>query len=82
MFNGWSKTVDGSVDYDDEATVKNLTTEFETVTLYAVWGDANAKLTLPTPVREGYKFKGWKGINEIVYDGGEVYTPTSTKSKA
>ncbi len=35
-FIGWSITSDGSVQYNDQASVKNLTTE-TSITLYAVW---------------------------------------------
>ncbi|AGN26914.1 hypothetical protein A3206_03415 [Candidatus Methanomassiliicoccus intestinalis] len=38
IFIGWSKTPDGSVDYRDQASVSNLTSENKAeVTLYAVW---------------------------------------------
>lgn len=38
QFMGWSELKDGTVDYENEANIKNLTTDNdETVTLYAVW---------------------------------------------
>lgn len=38
LFQGWSTTADGDVEYADGATVLNLTSEDEaTVTMYAVW---------------------------------------------
>ena len=36
-FSGWSKTKNGTVVYKDGASIKNLTTGTETITLYAVW---------------------------------------------
>ena len=42
-FLGWSKTQTGSKDFDDGASVKNLTTVHNsTVTLYAVWNACSA----------------------------------------
>ena len=38
MFAGWATSKDGTKVYNDEASVKNLTTENnKTITLYAVW---------------------------------------------
>ena len=37
VFDGWSKTVNGDIDYVDEQSVKNLSTTESDVTLYAIW---------------------------------------------
>ena len=56
-FNGWSLASLGSIDYEDRAEVKNLTTEYNgTVTLYAKWG---GEIVLPIATWPGYIFLGW-----------------------
>lgn len=58
VFNGWSKTSSGSVVYENEERVDKLTTIAEsTVNLYANW--TLGSVTLPTPTKTGYDFKGW-----------------------
>ncbi|MDO4963115.1 MAG: InlB B-repeat-containing protein [bacterium] len=95
-FQGWSTTTDGDVEYEDKATVNNLTEENEaTITLYAVWSinkykitfdskggntfdtieqNYNTEITLPTPTKEGYTFKGW-------YDSDEEFKSTTMPAK-
>ena len=77
-FNGWAKTVDGAKAYNDKASVSNLTsTKGGIVNLYAMW---SGTLTLPTPTRTGYTFKGWYTAasgGTKVGNGGDSYTPTS-----
>jgi uncharacterized repeat protein (TIGR02543 family) len=67
-FNGWATTENGEKVYDDEAGVKDLTSEAgATVPLYAVWTIPEEKESMPTPnTRKGssgsdvtYRFLGW-----------------------
>ena len=56
-FIGWARSQGGSVEYRDEANVKNLTSGSE-ITLYAKWGTPN-KIYLPNAGRVGYSLLGW-----------------------
>ena len=78
-FNGWATSANGAKEYNNQQTVKNLTTtNGATVTLYANW--TLGSVTLPTPTRAGYTFAGWypsaTGGSKIG-DAGEKYTPTA-----
>ena len=49
-------------------------------TLYAVWNNTNANITLPTPTKTGYTFEGWysdSAKTTKVGSAGSSYTPTS-----
>ena len=65
--------------YPNSATVNNLsTTANYTVPLYANW--TLGSVTLPTPTREGYEFKGWysdSALTNSVGGAGASYTPTA-----
>ena len=43
LFLGWAKTKNGAVAYKDEASVRNLAKNGETVTLYARWAKKEEK---------------------------------------
>lgn len=74
-FNGWATTASGAVVYADGAQVKNLTpTAGATVNLYANW--AAKSVTLPTPTRTGYTFKGWATSADATSGTTGTYTPT------
>lgn len=79
-FNGWATSASGSVVYSDGESVKNLTpVKNGTVNLYAKW--TRGSITLPTPTRTGYTFRGWYTDatgGTGVGDAGADYSPTST----
>ena len=77
-FNGWATSATGAVVHTDKKTVSNLATS-GTVNLYANW--TLGSVTLPTPTRIGYTFKGWYTASSggtLVGAGGASYTPEST----
>ena len=71
-FNGWLCSKDGKT-YADEAEVKNLTDESETITMTAQWTDKT--VTVPETERENYIFLGWFDGQGNEYTG--TFTPTS-----
>ena len=89
-FAGWSTTQDGTSEYPDGASVKNLTAENgKTITLYAVW---TAKKVIPAfdsgdTAVQSHKYDGSakqyaltsdiKGF-DITYKQGETVVPTPT----
>lgn len=74
-FLGWATSPNGSVEYRDEANVKNLTSDSE-ITLYAKWGAPN-KIYLPNAVRTGYSLLGWYTEGgESKGTSGDEYQPT------
>ena len=74
-FNGWATNPTGSKVYNDKQNVKNLSsTNNATINLYALW--SSTSVTLPSPTRDGYIFKGWSD-GENVYTGGFSYTPNN-----
>ena len=79
VFNGWARSADGAAVFTDGQSVSNLTTSQNgTVNLYAKW--ANGNVTLPTPTRTGYTFKGWYSAatgGTKIGNGGDTYTPTA-----
>lgn len=79
VFNGWARSADGAAVFTDGQSVSNLTTSQNgTVNLYAKW--ANGNVTLPTPTRTGYTFKGWYSAESggtKIGNGGDTYTPTA-----
>lgn len=79
VFNGWARSADGDAVFTDGQSVSNLTTSQNgTVNLYAKW--ANGNVTLPTPTRTGYTFKGWYTAatgGTKIGNGGDTYTPTA-----
>lgn len=55
VFTGWSTTSNGSVEYSDGASIKNLTsTNGDTVTLYAVWRKANPYTQIKKNAQNSY----------------------------
>lgn len=57
-FLGWAVKKDGPVCYSDNETIKNITTQNEKITLYAVW--SQEQVILPTlSDMAGYHFVGW-----------------------
>jgi len=57
-FMGWSTQKNGVVRYADGETVKNISAQNGTVTLYAVWSEESVALpSLAAPM--GYHFLGW-----------------------
>ena len=89
-FAGWSTIQDGTSEYPDGASVKNLTAENgKTITLYAVW---TAKKVIPAfdsgdTAVQSHKYDGFakqyaltsdiKGF-DITYKQGETVVPTPT----
>ena len=89
-FAGWSRTTDGNKEFNDEESVKNLTTvNNDVVTIYAKWtsnkytitfnangGDAWSSTTCSSPS----KLSGTTCTKEITYDGeyGTLPTPERT----
>ena len=71
-FNGWLCSKDRKI-YADEAEVKNLTDESETITMTAQWTDKT--VTVPETERENYIFLGWFDGQGNEYKG--TFTPTS-----
>lgn len=76
-FSGWATSSDGSVAYDNQQSVINLTeTANGSFNLYAIWGDADSvKLLTPTK-SDGSQFEGWYDGKSRVGLAGESYTPT------
>ena len=71
-FNGWLCSKDKKI-YADEAEVKNLTDESETIKMTARWTDKT--VTVPETERENYIFLGWFDAQGNEYKG--TFTPTS-----
>ncbi len=64
-FLGWSLTPNGDVDFEDEETILNYTSEDGAeINLYAVWSPCD--VTLPDIARENYKFYGWSTLADDV----------------
>lgn len=79
-FLGWSTEKNGTVEYSDNATLKNITNKSKTITLYAVWSEETVDLPeISAPL--GYRFLGWaenpeakKGFQQIrISDSKELY---------
>ena len=74
-FNGWATSASGAKVYSDKQSVSNLTsTNNGAVTLYANWTPES--ITLPTPTRTGYTFKGWATSATATSGVTGSYTPT------
>ncbi|MCR4612016.1 MAG: hypothetical protein K5644_08985, partial [Lachnospiraceae bacterium] len=72
-FNGWLRT-DTSTLYQPNSSFNNLGEVNSTVNLVGGWSIKS--VTLPTPERDGYEFKGWEEQESgTIYDGGDSYTP-------
>jgi uncharacterized repeat protein (TIGR02543 family) len=83
-FVGWALTADGDAEYDDGATIANLTSEDgTTVTLYAVW-EANPVVYTPTKTEpEEVTVNVTKGENgEQAAIEVTIPTTTTTTEKA
>ena len=81
-FVNWNTKADGTgTKYENEATVKNLTTVNNgVVNLYAIWNSASVTYV---PTRTGYVFDGWfedAGCTKEITDSKGVYTPTANKT--
>ncbi len=76
-FKGWS--ADSSATSGSAAGASFTPTASGTV--YAIWGDTTntySSVTLPTPTKTNYKFKGWStSAGGTVVSTGGSYTPTS-----
>ena len=50
-----------------------------TTTMYAIWSESvtNGSITLPTPTRTGYTFKGWSTSSSATSGSTGSYTPTA-----
>ena len=79
-FNGWATTASGAKVYNNQQSVNNLTTTNNgSVPLFANW--TLGTVTLPTPTRAGYTFKGWykeAACTTLAGNGGAIYTPTAS----
>jgi uncharacterized repeat protein (TIGR02543 family) len=76
-FLGWAESSTGKKKYNDQAYVKNLTTEDE-ITLYALWANTYNAIKLPNASRLGYKLDGWyySESDETSEEGyNDTYTP-------
>jgi uncharacterized repeat protein (TIGR02543 family) len=79
-FDSWNTAKDGS---GETFKAGGTYTGNANVTFYAQWNSSTTKasVTLPTPTRSGYTFKGWydkaSGGNKIE-SGGASYTPSSS----
>ena len=68
-FLGWGTSASGPVVYPDEATVRNLAGEDETVTLYAIW-DRALYIELQHNASENIKLD--KTLNTILHCAGKL----------
>ncbi len=77
-FNKWKSSANSALYAAGTATNDSLGASSGTVTLTAQWNQA--AVTLPTPTRTGFTFKGWydasSGGNKIG-DAGSTYTPSA-----
>ena len=74
-FSKWNTKSDGSgTDYNAGASY----TPSAAITLYAKWtsSTSTAAVTLPTPTRTGYTFKGWATSSTATSGSTGSYTPT------
>lgn len=74
-FKNWNTKSDGSgTSYNAGANY----TANEAATLYAQWDSSTstAQVTLPTPTRQGYTFKGWSTSSTANSGSTGEYTPT------
>lgn len=74
-FSKWNTKSDGSgTDYSASASY----TPSAAITLYAKWtsSTSTAAVTLPTPTRTGYTFKGWATSSTATSGSTGSYTPT------
>lgn len=75
-FNGWATSANGAKVYNNQQSVSNLTaTDGGVVNLYANW--TLGSVTLPTPTRTGYTFKGWSTSADGTSPVTGKYTPTA-----
>lgn len=72
-FKSWNTKQNGN------GTSYSSTASVNVSTVYAQWNENNTytKITLPTPVREGYTFKGWALDKSDNFGVTGDYTPTS-----
>lgn len=76
-FNGWATSANGAKVYNNQQSVSNLTaTDGVVVNLYANW--TLGSVTLPTPSRTGYTFKGWSTSADGTSPITGTYTPTAS----
>lgn len=73
-FNGWGTSAEGQKEYNNNASVKNLsTTDNASVNLYAKWILGTIEMPSESPIKEGYSFEGWY-IESNKYEQS-TYTP-------
>ena len=72
-FAGWKANTDGKI-YKAGASY----TDNQAVTLSAQWNESTsdyAEVTLPTPTRSNYNFRGWSTDSEATFGLTDSYTP-------
>ena len=82
-FNGWNTNADGTsgTNYTNGQSISTPTPDPAhngTLDLYAKW--TTGSVTLPTPTKTGYRFKGWYDAaseGNLIGAGGASYTPTA-----
>lgn len=74
-FAGWNKNSNGSGTNYSAGTVQTFG---ENTTLYAQWNSTTttAAITLPTPTRTGYTFKGWSASSSATSGSTGSYVPS------
>lgn len=74
-FKNWNTAADGS---ETSYNVGASYSENAAATLYAQWNSSTstAAVTLPTPTRTGYTFKGWSTSSTATSGVTDSYTPT------
>lgn len=84
LFQGWSKTSTGSVNFSNKAAVTNLaSTQDAIVNLYAVWETSGG--ILPSATRDGYQLAGWyedEAYQTLAGKAGAVYKPEANGDDA
>ncbi len=76
-FVGWAETATGSAVYYDGGSVNGLTSQEETVRLYAVWSGREATVDVQ-PKRLGYEFAGWSLDKETSAGAKQFYIEKDT----
>ena len=74
-FNKWAAGSTSGTKYSAGASY----TPSRNITMYATWteGVTNNSISLPTPTRTGYKFKGWSTSKSATSGVTGTYTPTA-----
>jgi Listeria/Bacterioides repeat len=75
-FSGWAESATGEKKYNNQASVKNLTsTNGATVNLYALW--TGGTITLQKATKEGKVFVGWYLGDTYIGSKDANYNPTA-----